>query len=158
MKLKFHDFEEHWRISTYKVVFKALILGRLFPFEKISTESQWLSNIIKSQKTWDIQYAQAYTGVTYIIEEYGLERFKAILEGIKEGLSFQEAMERGLGISLSQFEADLRRSILFNNIFQLYSSYTALLLITMTSVVIILLLYKYIRAWQGRGIRGVKNS
>jgi hypothetical protein len=136
LKPKLREFETAWSRSRLKLAFKALIRRNLFPLEKITTEEQWLANIAKSRYTWDVQYAQAYVAATYLMERYGFDGLRRVLGGIKNGLSCHDAMEKGLGVSLAEFDRGLQVFILRRGLAELWRAHTAGLFLIVGSMVV----------------------
>ena len=106
-KTKYKDSEVQWRASQIAVVSKALDEGRLFALKDTSTGEQWCPKGLGTPEC-GLQYAQAYVVVTYLAQTYGIDKCKAILQQMEEGLSQEVAVQKALGISLAQFEADFR--------------------------------------------------
>jgi hypothetical protein len=96
--------EETYARSWFKVAFKALLFFKLFQFRNILAQDDWFANILNSRERWDIQYAQAYTAVNYLITNYGFDKFNTLLTDIKNGRSVDEAREKVFGLS-SRFGA-----------------------------------------------------
>jgi hypothetical protein len=121
---KFEAFEEDYARWRFKVAFKALISFKLLRFKNILSKDDWYANIENSRERWDIQDAQAYTAVSYLITNYGFDRFAALLTEIKNGLSAEEAMKKAFGLSPWRFELQYYSFLLLNGLFGLYLGYT----------------------------------
>ena len=106
-KTKYKENEVQWRASQTAIVRKALDEGRLFALKDTSTEVQWCPEGLGTPEC-HLQYAQAYVVVTYLVQTYGIDKCKAILQLMEGGLSQEVAVQEALGISLAQFEADFR--------------------------------------------------
>ena len=140
LKPKLGEFETAWSRSRFRLAFKALVRRDLFPLERVTTEEQWLGNIAKNRYTWDVEYAQAYAAATYLVERYGFDGLRRVLEGIEAGLSCQAAMEKGLGVSLPEFGAASQAFILRRGMAGLWMSRTAGLTLLGGSMVVAALL------------------
>jgi hypothetical protein len=125
---KFEAFEEDYVRSRFKVAFKALIFCKLLRFKNIVAKEDWYANIANSRERWDIQYAQAYTAVYYLITNYGFDHFSALLTEIKKGKSVEEAMMKVYGLSPRRFEVQYYSFMLLNGLFGLYLRHTLMLL------------------------------
>lgn len=136
VEAKYPNFEERWSRSRYKLVFKALVFGDLFRLANLSGIDQWYANIARSWRTWDLQYAQAYVAVRYIVDEYGIERLKAVLAEISAGLPIEAAIEKVLGVSLSWLELSLVAYLLVKGMTELYVSYAVALFTIFASLVV----------------------
>lgn len=121
---KFPAFEETYERSRFKVAFKALLFFKLFQFKNILAQEDWVANIANSRERWDIQYAQAYTAVNYLITSYGFDKFAALLTDIKNGRSAKEAMEKVFGLSPLRFELQYCWFVLRMGLFGFYVRYT----------------------------------
>jgi hypothetical protein len=127
LRLKLKDFEAKWSKARLKLAFKALIFGKLPRLESISTQAQWYENMIAGRQSWDIQYAAAYAAVRYIVDQQGFEMLQRLLEEIKKGSSFRQAVQKSLGISAVRFEFGFRTSLFIKGVLELYAFYTAVL-------------------------------
>lgn len=121
---KFEAFEEAYARSRFKVAFKALLFFKLFQFKNIVAQDDWLANIANSRERWDIQYAQAYTAVDYLITNYGFDNFAALLTEVKNGRSVEEAMQKVVGLSPLRFEIQYYWFMLRTGLFGFYVRYT----------------------------------
>ncbi|MGE5301848.1 MAG: peptidase MA family metallohydrolase [Alphaproteobacteria bacterium] len=143
---KFAAFEEAYARSRFKVAFKALLFFKLFQFKNILAQDDWLANIANSRERWDIQYAQAYTAVSYLITNYGFDKFNALLTDIKNGRSVEEAMDKVFGLSPLRFEIQYYWFMLRMGLFGFYVRYTvALAVIVLLLSVAVLLMLKWRR-------------
>jgi len=127
LKPKLREFETAWSRSRFRLAFKALIRRDLFPLERVTTEEQWLGNIAKNRYAWDVEYAQAYAAAKYLVERYGFDGLRRVLEGIEGGLPCQAAIAKGLGISLREFDAASQAFIFRQGMAGLWMSRTAVL-------------------------------
>jgi len=124
LRRKFEAFEEAYATSRFKVVFKALLFFKLFQFKNILAQDDWFANIANSRERWDIQYAQAYTAVDYLITNYGFDNFAALLTEVKNGRSVEEAMQKIFGLSPLRFELRYYAFMLLRGLFGFYVHYT----------------------------------
>jgi hypothetical protein len=124
---KFVVFEEAYARARFKVAFKALLFFKLFQFKNILAQDDWVASIVNSRERWDIQYAQAYTAVAYLITNYGFDNFVAVLKEVKNGGSVEEAMEKVFGLSPLEFEIRYYAFMLRRGLFGLYLTYTVAL-------------------------------
>ena len=126
---KLPAFEKWFLVWNYKIAFKALVSGKLPRLVNISTRRQWYTNITHNRTSWNNQYATAFIGVLYIVEQYGFETIELILAKVKGGIAYSRAMQQILGLSLDQFESRMRLWLFLKGIFDLYLKYTVLLII-----------------------------
>jgi hypothetical protein len=54
-------------------------------------------------------YAQSQSIVEYLVDEHGYESVSRLLQTYREGVSHEEAVQRSLGMSLDQLDADWKR-------------------------------------------------
>lgn len=127
LRTKFEAFEEARATSRFKVAFKALLFFKLFQFKNILAQDDWFANIANSPERWDIQYAQAYTAVDYLITNYGFDNFAALLTEVKNGRSVEEGMQKVFGLSPLRFELQYYAFMLLKGLFGFYVHYTLVL-------------------------------
>ena len=58
-----------------------------------------------------LAYEESKSLVEYIINEFGVEGILGILENLRQGMEWQEAMERGLSLPLEEFVKGWRRQL-----------------------------------------------
>lgn len=121
---KFAAFEEAYARSRFKVALKALLLFKLLPFKNILDQDDWFANIANSRERWDIEYAQAYTAVDYLITNYGVSNFAALLTQVNNGQSVGAAMQKVFGLSPLRFELQYYVFMLAKGFFGYYVRYT----------------------------------
>jgi len=105
------------------VAFVSHIQGGLPTLTEISTDKEWINNIRTSLDLWDMQYAEAYVAVSYLIQTYGLGKCKSILDFLKKNPSQEEAVRASLGISLGEFEDAFRKHLLRRGFVNFVKSY-----------------------------------
>ncbi len=139
---KFATFEESYVRARFKIAFKALLFFKLFQFKNILAQDDWFANITNSRERWNVQYAQAYTAVDYLITNYKLDNFAAVLTDIKNGHSVEEAMKRVFGLSARRFEIQYYWFMLGKGLFGFYLRYTVALaaIFVLLSIALLLLL------------------
>jgi hypothetical protein len=153
---KFAAFEETYARSRFKVAFKALLFFKLFQFKNILAQDDWIANIANSRERWDIQYAQAYTAVDYLITNYGFDNFAALLTEVKNGRSVEEAMQKVVGLSPLRFEIQYYWFMLRMGLFGFYVRYTlALAVIFFLLSLGLLLLLKRRRAIRALRVKAI---
>jgi hypothetical protein len=59
----------------------------------------------------DLFYGEVHSLVEYMIETYGQERMTSLLDGIREGLYQEEALQRAYGFGLDELDARWRESL-----------------------------------------------
>jgi hypothetical protein len=131
------DYEEAYPERRFKVAFKALVLGRLPELDEVSTRNQWYSNINEGHETWDNQYALAYFSVSHLASNYGFESVLDILSDVEKGLSYKDSMENVTGTAFDDFERNMRFSLLYIGLFNLYLKYTVFILIILAFTLLI---------------------
>jgi hypothetical protein len=131
------DFEDTYPERRFKIAFKALIFGKLPALADVSTRNQWYSNINESDDAWNNEYALAYFSVSHIASNYGFESILNILSDVKKGLPYKDSLERVTGITLADFEHNMRVSLFYTGIFHLYIKYTVLILLSLTVIFLI---------------------
>lgn len=149
---KFAAFEESYARSRFKVAFKALLFFRLFQFKNILAQDDWFANIANSRERWDIQYAQAYSAVNYLITDYGFDNFSALLTEIKNGRSVEEGMQKVFGLSPLRFEIQYYWFMLRKGLFDFYVNYTAAL----SAIFVFLSLGLFLLLKRRRAIRALR--
>jgi hypothetical protein len=77
---------------------EAVLAGKIIPMKALS------EFFPGDPETLPLAYEQSQSLVTYMIERYGLESILNILEGLKEGDPWEEAVWRTLGISFLDLE------------------------------------------------------
>ena len=112
VRARFPEFEERWRRSRLRVAREAESSGTWLPLARLATEDEWSTSIRKGRVTWDLQYAQAYAAVAYLVEQYGLDGLKTLLARLATGASLDDAMGDVLGTPLVHFEAGVRRFVI----------------------------------------------
>lgn len=139
---KFEAFEQDYATRRFKVAFKALLFFKLFRFRHILAQDDWFANIWNSRERWNIEYAQAYTAVTYLITNYGFDNFAALLTEVKNGRSVEEGMEKVFGLSPLRFEIQYYAFMLLKGLFGFYVRYTVALaaIFVLFSLALLLLL------------------
>ena len=70
----------------------------------------------------------ADVSVFHIIDNYGLPSLLSMLEDLRDGFDYTAAIRRRLGQAPEELEANIRRSLFFTGIFELYWNYTAALI------------------------------
>jgi len=139
IRTKFSSYMQNWKLQRLMVAFVSLIKGGLPTLTEISTDKEWTNNIRTSRDLWDTQYAEAYVAVTYLIQTYGLDKCKSILDFLKKKPSQEEAVRASLGISLGEFEDAFRKHLLrrgFANFVKSYKLSSVPLAMILTAVVI----------------------
>jgi hypothetical protein len=128
LKERLPNYETEFFESTRKAAFKALVLGRLPQLAEVSDRTRWFASIKKSADAWRNEYALADVSVFYIIDNYGLPSVLSMLGDVRDGSDYTVAIRRRLGLAPAELEADIRRSLFFTGIFELYWCYTAALI------------------------------
>jgi hypothetical protein len=104
---KYKESELSWGQSTLAAVQKALQEGKFLNLSSISTESQWSANHAVPE-IYALQYAESYAVVTYLAQIYGVDKCVSILKLIHGGDTEEIAVQKALGVSLSQIEVDFK--------------------------------------------------
>lgn len=55
-----------------------------------------------------LAYAESYSVVTFMTERYGRARMNELLRAYREGVTYEEGLQRGLGMDLAQLEQEWR--------------------------------------------------
>jgi len=123
IRTKFPSYMQNWKLQRLMVAFVSHIQGGLPTLTEISTDKEWINNIRTSLDLWDMQYAEAYVAVSYLIQTYGLGKCKSILDFLKKNPSQEEAVRASLGISLGEFEDAFRKHLLRRGFVNFVKSY-----------------------------------
>ena len=142
LKQRFPDFAKEHLISRQKAAFKMLLAGQFPSFRDISTRKKWHENIYKSWVSWNSEYAAAFMGILYIVDRFGFAAVEEILTAVSRGVPYTTAMEKQLGTTLDEFETDVKFSVFFDGVFNLYSKYTMLLVILSVLALLTLLWFR----------------
>ncbi len=68
-------------------------------------------NFPTSERDLGLAYAESVSAVQYITAAYGADKMRALLAALKEGSTLDEAMKKGLGVSLDQFETRWKNAL-----------------------------------------------
>ncbi len=118
-------------VNEGTAVYYELTLGQELPGTAISRrEAFWRADMVKaaaigpsfipltaleSQKTWgqgvmtvrlQLQYAEAYMAVRYLVERYGDKGLSKVLDGLAAGRSLDASLALAVGVSYAQFQTD----------------------------------------------------
>lgn len=61
--------------------------------------------------TYQLAYAESYSAINFIIDTYGEEALGKVIDAYKNGVSHDEAIQQGLGISLAELDREWRASL-----------------------------------------------
>jgi hypothetical protein len=130
LKERLPSFEAQFVDSTKKAAFRELVVGRLPRLAEISDRTRWFANINSGYVTWRNEYAKADVSVSYIIEQYGLATVVDLLGDVRDGLGYEAAIIRRLGIFPEELEADIHRALFVNGVLFWYWPITASVTVT----------------------------
>jgi hypothetical protein len=68
-------------------------------------------NFPTNERDLGLAYAESVSAVQYITAAYGADKMRALLAALKEGSTLDEAMKKGLGVSLDQFETRWKNAL-----------------------------------------------
>jgi hypothetical protein len=68
-------------------------------------------NFPTNERDLGLAYAESVSAVQYITAAYGAEKLRALLAALKEGSTLDEAMKKGLGVTLDQFETRWKNAL-----------------------------------------------
>lgn len=78
--------------------------GDLMPIATLNTSFPY-------DDSFQLAYAQSYSVIGFIIQTYGEEALGVTLSAYKEGVSHEEAVQRGLGVSIDELDRLWRESL-----------------------------------------------
>jgi hypothetical protein len=142
LKERLPTFESQFVDSTKKAAFRELVVGRLPRLAEISDRTRWFANINSGYVTWRNEYAKADVSVSYIIDHYGLGTLLKMLGDVRDGLGYEAAIFRRLGLSPEELESDIHRALFLAGVFRLYGPCTASLVIGLMLLVVVALRWR----------------
>lgn len=89
---------KEWGLGWSWILGGAAIAGRLIPLKDLS------HMFPEGRSDAFLAYAQSYSAISYIVKKFGPEAIKGILTRVREGISFDEAFTKAVGLSLGEFE------------------------------------------------------
>lgn len=78
--------------------------GNLMPISTLNTSFPF-------DDSFQLAYAQSYSVISFIVQTYGEEALGVTLSSYKDGVSHEEAVQRGLGISIDELDRLWRESL-----------------------------------------------
>ena len=78
--------------------------GELMPISTLNTSFPF-------DDSFQLAYAQSYSVISFIIQTFGEEALGVVLSSYKDGVSHEEAVQRGLGISIDELDSRWRASL-----------------------------------------------
>jgi hypothetical protein len=129
LKERYPEFTNRHLVGRQKAAFKMLLTGHFPHFRDISTRKPWHTNITRNWVSWNSQYAAAFMGILYIVERYGFDAVEQILVAVSRDVPYATAVENQLGVTLDKFETNVKLSVFFKGILDLYFKYTVLLVV-----------------------------
>lgn len=98
------DSATTWHQSRVSVAKKALNENKWFKLSQISSSSDWQT----TGTGLDLAYAESYMVVSYIVSKYGADKCIAVFKHVGAGNSVIAAVEKELGVTLDQLEAETK--------------------------------------------------
>jgi hypothetical protein len=93
------------RINHYAIVASAAIRGDLLKLDELDYA------FFAEGAKLELAYAQSYYLMSYIIGEFGPQRFRELIDAYVKNYNLKTAIEKALGISFEQFDKGWRASI-----------------------------------------------
>ncbi len=90
-----------WSWEDNFAMSRASVFGNFIPLRELDRVNSFV------REKAHVAYAQSYMAVYYIIETYGLDAFNRLLDGIKDGLSMDQALMISIGGDYEAFEKEL---------------------------------------------------
>jgi len=87
-----------WGLGWSWTLGSAAIAGRLIPLSNIS------HGFPDESSDALLAYAQSYSAISYIMRKFGSGAIRDMLVGVKEGLGFEDAFTKAIGLSPGDFE------------------------------------------------------
>jgi hypothetical protein len=141
---------EEWFLSwSTKVAFKAILFGRFPDFSDIARREQWYAGITAGLDKWQTQYAVAYMGMLYIVDQHGFHQVERLLSAIQEGMAYPDALKSVLDLSSPQFERQVQLWLLNKGFLEIYLGYTTIATILLV-VFVATLIFLQRRVWTVR--------
>jgi hypothetical protein len=91
--------------ESYRALGQYAQANRLLPLRTLN------GNFPTTDRELALAYAESLTVVKFIIETYGADKFRALLAAFKEGNTVDDALKKGLGVTLDQLETRWKNAL-----------------------------------------------